>query len=294
MRDYDEFVKEAATRWKKELGNVSAKSEKILRKQVAKPAQDYIAGLERGNEALIKKLGVQTASHRDGKTISKFLREKVDPSASKAETRFETKIRQMSGASSTPSQVDDSSLIVGFKNRNLHPDRKKVTSGKVVSLFKKRGDGNPVLKRLPLSSQNRRAFDALTLRHEIDEARSIKNHGLLMGYESHNAPDVIHRESANLALMPRRVREMYTGARKEKPVIKPKRLRDFVDKKVSNIQDDNTREVIRKLLYRGGEANSLASQGIKYGGSAYYDKKKASKHVHDFALGNDVKYTSTF
>ena len=90
----------------------------------------------------------------------------------------------------------------------------------------------------------------MVLRHELDELRGSKNKGIIInggrhkGYYSHISPDVLHRESSNLAFMPKGTKEAFI------------RMRNYT----GEAQD----------LYRGG--------GIRYGNSPYYNKSKANTH----------------
>ena len=273
MRDYHEFVKEAATRWKKEFANLSSMNQrKLMRNYVDQ--EKVVAGLERGNQNLIKKLNPQIISNHNIPAVGKFVRNHFSsdvqkkilgedavnmqkdlfskiPLLKKYPEKAVEKLNQvvvraaahLNPASAMQLTQDGPAAVIGFKKDRKNPNAVKTTSRRLLPILQK---GLPSSKT-GLSKFDRRALDAVALRHELDEVRSIRNHGRITGYASHNAPDVIHRESANIAFLPKGVKRTFVNVRSG-----------------------------------GGERNNLAANGVQYGASPYFDKKKALAHVKEF------------
>ena len=277
MRSFDEFIgmdKEAAARWKKEFGNLSEGAKDTLKKNVAKSSEDMVRGLERGNSALIEKMQKsgdlnKVVSHRNTPAIYKHIRGGIGKEINPIYSYIGAKVSQINRAGTSSGTTEGkNNLVLGFKADSKDKDRYKLTSSKIKRMFYTKD-----AELGKMSKGDKRAVDALILRHELDEARSLAKNGIHVGnYSSHNAPDVIHRESANLALMPEKVKRAFTGLRKENSMTKNKLVK----------------KIIGGDVVRGGEVESLAKRGIKYGDSPYLDKKKMKSHVNDYLKGKEV------
>ncbi|MBR5607603.1 MAG: hypothetical protein IKW44_04365, partial [Bacteroidaceae bacterium] len=239
LRDYEEFVKEAATRWKKEFGNLSNQNRRRLMRQYVNK-EKIVSGLEKGNQNLIERLGVQVTSNHNIPAVGKFVRnnfaadtqkkvlgddvfnsqkdlfskipilkhhqDKAVEKMNKGVIRFAA---HLNPAGTLQFTQDGPGMVVGFKKSRKHPEAMKTTSRRLLPMFQ----GGLPKSKTKLSPFDRRALDAAVLRHELDEVRSVRNHGKVTGYASHNAPDVIHRESANIAFMPKNVKRAFINAR---------------------------------------------------------------------------------
>lgn len=242
MREFDEFVKMAATRWKKEMGNLSEESREILRNKVAKPPEEIVKGIERGNLNLIDDLGVIVTNNR-----------RHVKNALKDNTPFSRKDRNLAAGII---MVSDPVTYTAAKLDGLQDN----TSNKhgIIAGFKKVSDPDtrykiknyrPLKRIYPNASSDfeQRAADAIMLRHELDENRDSMQYGAGHKYGTHNSPGVIHRESANLALMPKEVRDAFT-----------------------------------KIRQQGIEEADMGEHGVEYGKSPYYDKAKSKTHVANY------------
>lgn len=248
MRSYDEFCKianeidfekEAATRWKKEYGNLSEDAQRTLKTHVAKSSRSIARGIEQGNSNLMKKYNIGFVPTDDKKKVSNYLSHNSNYSQ-----------YQINQFADKQHDVKPTSKILKLINKGRGDERRMP----VIQGFNKKRQINNMDGYLEgLSKSERRAFSAVSLRHEIDEYISALKHGKAydkngnrFAYKGHNAPDVIHKESANIALLQDNVRDALKKARKDK------------------------------------EAHDLALYGVNYGKSPVMDHKKSNRHVADF------------
>lgn len=265
--ELNDMVKEAAPRWKKEFGNLSSEARKTLRNNFVDPER-YVNGLQKGNENLIKKMNVTVVPAGDKKALKKAYNHKVwdgeavrkmyaaqginmdeAPWLIKTIAKGAVKTFPMlarhalnkdGGPSAIAASVYTKSPVIA--NYDLASDVSNKKFADIAKHFVKRKSNNTDL--------DRRGINAMVLRHELDELRGSKNKGITInggrhkGYYSHISPDVLHRESSNLAFMPKGTKEAFI------------RMRNYT----GEAQD----------LYRGG--------GIRYGNSPYYNKSKANTH----------------
>lgn len=247
MRDFDCFLKIAATRWKKEMENLSDKNKKALRTKVAKSPQKIVNGIEEGNRNLTERLNIHVAGKK--KNIKQYLKDNttlgraarnVMSNIIKNESPASTISNKFSSSSLNKSDEDKAAVIMGFRkcDSDTNGATFKVKTNRVQNIVRPNNSNDLEL----------RAVDALVFRHEIDEVRDMMKNGVSSHkYGTHNSPGVIHRESAVLSLMPERVR----------------------DKIVS----------VRKSAY---EAQPLEAFGVQYGESPYYNREKAKKHMNNW------------
>lgn len=268
--------KEAAARWKKEFGNLSETAKDTLKKNVAKSSEDMVKGIERGNKELIRKLGEKgqlkgVVSHRNLPAIYKHIKQGIGKNDGRAMNIVRTIEAALSGPATLWSERHNdggTKLISGMKKSILNKDRYKITGAAKRSLYIK----DKELGRM--SRSDKRAVDAITLRHELDEARSMSKRVNEHPYSTHNAPDVVHRESANLALMPEKVKRAFTNMRKDHSFSK----HDFINQAADSVYGGHR---------VGGEYENLGKRGVKYGDSPYLDKRKMRSHANDALAGKD-------
>jgi hypothetical protein len=255
--ELNDMVKEAAARWKKEFGNLSSESQKILRDNFV-DEERYVRGLQKGNENLIKKMNIKVLPTFF--TKRRIKKEGIDVKAmgenlKKDNLNFDPyKVLQRGKLSGPMNFVHaaktNTPVIRGLNLKRKVPSLLFEAMARGISHIEAKR--NPEITQYKGKGLDREAFNAITLRHEIDEIRSKRNNKKTpKEYYTHQAPDVLHRESANLTFMPKSVRDTFTILRGTPTPSNP----------VS-------------------EKSSLKTDGdIHYGESAYFDKKRAKKHL---------------
>lgn len=183
-----ELMKEGASRWREALraGEIGVGEIKKLRRAKLLDYDREVAGLERGTSNIARKLGVKIRSPRP-----------------KLQERIE---------------FDDSFMpIRAYKERVAAPttyqhDKRLVTAPKSKFSLTDAPQGSEDALRA-----HSRALDAVSRRHEIDEARAAF-HSQRRGvkprpFASHEAPSVITSERRNLALLHPKVRQLFPHSR---------------------------------------------------------------------------------
>lgn len=158
--------------------------------------------------------------------------------------------------STIPNNPNEKSVVrKGSWTKNISPEREK----ELINAFNSQ-DRPYVKQRLETVRQMRKNIDknatptekkyldALSTRHEVDEIRAKKlarKYNKSEKYFSHLSPEVLFRESVNVASMPPRVR--------------------------------NT---IGAMRYSGGEVENMAQNGVKYARKGTLNKSKMRKFIN--------------
>lgn len=194
----------ASRAWKRNFGTLSEEGVKRLKSTGVLNHKKEMDGLNKGTSNMIKEMNLDVSRTGVKKTVGNLLSNFDNP---------KLKIKG-SGPMSMPSYGGSS------RNKVHLPSFTKDFS---EELGKKRG-------RVDIAgSGNRKYVDAVVQRHEIDEARAyrkyFKDKGGRNAFQnieqvaphtkgnSHFAPDVIFRESANVAIAPKSVKRSMRGMR---------------------------------------------------------------------------------
>lgn len=203
--------KTAATAWKKNLGNLSNTSRGILENKGVLNYQKEFQGLRKGSDNLVKKLGIRETNKpqriKDG--ISSYInRLNVDNKPGLIEQHSAGKLRNRT-------------VLAGPKGKNI------IAKGNARDARWMAEAENSMPMPGKRGSLERRHADQIIRRHEIDEARvhrRLQNKGQYVKTDKgndknqrefmyHMSPEVINRESANVAVAPKTTRDFFQNIR---------------------------------------------------------------------------------
>lgn len=211
----EQIYKQAARRWKRDIGAMSESDRQRLLDSKVLDYEKEIAGLNAGSENIAKK---QNFDHRKfgffdaGKRWKKIL---------KSHPSYESK----PGKTLTAYGSALTSKILGGGNLSLVDPSEKVRPVAYKGKFGKIIAANNLLDKK--DNLSNRYADAIANRHEVDEIREAKKvyndqkkyrniNGTKEAYtraQSHISPKVIARESANVAVAPKTVRDAFMNFR---------------------------------------------------------------------------------
>lgn len=214
--------KVAIAAWRKHIGKLSDKARKTLIDNGVLNYEKDIKGLRRGNANLAKKYDIKIL--RKPEQAGRYTKELVKEDAKKQGIKV--------GKSEIESFVEDAKTSGPHSQVNPHMEPVKSLKGKkgysyIPKNQRKQFEKDTGIK--PLQGKlNKRYEQALTERHEIDEARyqsqalsnkkkrlKDKDGGVaaMTDFRGHNSPKVLARESANVASAPKEVRRYMETAR---------------------------------------------------------------------------------
>ena len=215
----------AARAWKKHYGELSNASEKLLVDSGIHNYRKELRGLKKGTKEILKKNNATVSRNpitRGVATIRQVLSEKGTDNKTQS-LAVNTIASAINPAGMTaPNFSNKESGIVNVKYRGKNHVRgidKNIAIAKKIS--KKRGVSFPISKskieqmakkRDRLTRFDRAFANAIIERHEADEVRAIRSKknqltpfGWSKGYAGHISKIVPYRESANVAMSPKRV-----------------------------------------------------------------------------------------
>lgn len=274
-----EIEKTAAQAWKKNFGNLSEKSIQRLKDAGILDHKKELEGLKKGTENIVTKGGGIIDTTRRGKHLkrqSKQLTKAMDLSESMAilndlePNSLRAKLmgkaaEKFSGMGSgimrkanrnfitIPPSADGVRGAIGVGDAARRPG----LGGKLLMKAQGMDDPFSTFKYMPRKLEKDYA-NAIFARHEADEFRAAKKLIAKGDYEqigrakvptskrvfSHISPEVLHRESANVAIAPR-----------------------------------NTKRFVEDVRTLSFEKDYLKQHGLDYGKSGVFDKKLSAKNV---------------
>lgn len=265
-----QIYKMAARSWKANLGNLGQESIQKLKDVGLLNHQKEMIGLRKGSNNIVKNIGGFIDNSENGNLYKSYIKTKFKDDYSKKEIRSLLRRNKRDAAFSMFPFDEDYVGIIRVGNG-------KVTLGnRISSRIENQPLHNP--KRY-LKTDFDKAYDfALKERHEADEFREgykliKKDNFASKDVFSHISPEVLKRESANVAIAPDKVKRLWIkGRRKESPFLYDlvKRIERFGD------NDAEIKEMIyplKKMMPDISETSYLKNvHNLDYAQSGVYKK----------------------
>lgn len=249
---YEEVIyKEASRAWKKVIGELSDDGIKKLTDSGILNHKKELAGLKRGTENIVARSGGIMDTSKRGKVIRKNLIEKYRESPAlqsgaeyyqnpkKITEKIKNKLQEMAVSKQSKAMHRANNGFITAPAYGREDFQSVVSAGNALKkpsagqrrLYKKMGIDDPFtalrdnIKKKDKSDKE--WVNALFARHEADELRAAKRlvnqKGKHIQIEdlkvpqsnafSHLTPEVLHRESANAAIAPKKVKDALTKVR---------------------------------------------------------------------------------